>query len=647
MSRSLGSESDDEWLDAEEYEPASSPTSPAVSSPEYAEKQTITERPSAAASRPSQLEESLPSKRVSRTLPEAALIRPSELAPDVGDSRFYTVPHPSKHTLSMSSGRWSSSGAEPKIYKRSNSDSIGRSNISREISTDEKEIRVDGADTKSKPSDDSVKNLDTGEYMTLEKASISPPLLTFQKFSASSAALSDLDPTPELVDPDVVQQRKSTTGWLGKVFSSPGLDTEPLPKFDVRVRTHKNPIRKLSSLKRVQEINDHKGPVWCMKFSLDGSFLASGGQDSIVRVWTVIGSDEDKKHSTRLREEGKIPADSITPPEVGNMRKPSAELPYSFRDIINHVPCRCYSGHKSDIIALAWSRANFLLSASMDRTVMLWHVSRQKCLCLFQHSDFVTSVAFHPKEDTIFLSGSFDKKIRLWNILDHKVVDWAQTPTMVTSATFSPSGDKCVAGLFNGQCIFYQTNGLKYFTQVDCRNRRGKYSKGRKVTGLSFSPNGKYLLVTTNDSRIRLFDMDDFSMVQKFKGLENGQLQIHATFNEDGGSIICGSDDQHVYIWDTSIDVITKAGRSPSDRNDSYEFFKVAQEIVTVALFAPKDSISASQRASDVRDAHLNMLSGVIEDESEKQSIRQIIVTADYNGEITILENRGEPDTNR
>ena len=33
----------------------------------------------------------------------------------------------------------------------------------------------------------------------------------------------------------------------------------------------------------------------------------------------------------------------------------------------------------------------------MDKTVRLWHVSRRECLCCFQHIDFVTAIAFHPK----------------------------------------------------------------------------------------------------------------------------------------------------------------------------------------------------------------------------------------------------------
>uniref|UniRef100_A0A6A7FQZ5 WD repeat-containing protein 44 n=1 Tax=Hirondellea gigas TaxID=1518452 RepID=A0A6A7FQZ5_9CRUS len=509
-----------------------------------------------------------------------------------------------------------------------------------------------------------VKNLETGEYMHIEEANENvEKLLTFNSFNGSKAG-QQLSSDPEQVDPKAVEKRKKATGWLGKVFRRDVDPESSIPKFDVRVRVHKRNVQKLTRLHQIQEINDHSGPIWSMKFSLDGQFLAVGGQDSVVRVYSVIGSKENKKHMARLHEEGKL--DNFTPysprhnsgsaksrtrhssrrgSRHGSGSRKNSQIPNYVRDLLNPIPYRQYKGHKSDVIALAWSKANFLLSASMDRTVMLWHVSRQKCLCLFQHNDFVTAVAFHPVEDTLFLSGSFDKKIRLWNILDHRVACWAQTPTMVTSAAFSSNGEHCVAGLFDGQCILYSTDGLKEFTRIDCRNRRGKFSNGRKVTGIQFAPTARKLLVTTNDSRIRLFDMDDFSLVQKYKGLENGQLQIQASFNADGTSIICGSDDQHVYVWDVLNEYIpsvnAKIFKKP-DRNDSYEYFKAGSEIVTVALFAPNETRQISQECSDIRDAHLQMQRSEDSEPLDLQ-IHHLIVTSGYNGDIKVFENYGDP----
>lgn len=80
-----------------------------------------------------------------------------------------------------------------------------------------------------------------------------------------------------------------------------------------------------------------------------------------------------------------------------------------------------YSGHTSDLLDVSWSKNYFILSSSMDKTVRLWHISRRECLCCFQHIDFVTAIAFHPRDDRYFLSGSLDGKLRLWNIPDKKV----------------------------------------------------------------------------------------------------------------------------------------------------------------------------------------------------------------------------------
>ncbi len=41
---------------------------------------------------------------------------------------------------------------------------------------------------------------------------------------------------------------------------------------------------------------------------------------------------------------------------------------------------------------------------------------------------------------------------------------------------------------------------------ISCKNRRGKYANGRKVTGIEFL-NTYVAMVSTNDSRIRFIDI--------------------------------------------------------------------------------------------------------------------------------------------
>ena len=223
----------------------------------------------------------------------------------------------------------------------------------------------------------------------------------------------------------------------------------------------------------------------------------------------------------------------------------------------------------------------------MDKTVRLWHVSRAECLCCFKHSDFVTSIQFHPRDDRFFLAGSLDSKLRLWSIPDKSVAYWSQTPELITAVAFAPDGKTAIAGCLNGLCLFYETEGLKYQTQIHVRSAHGKNAKGSKVTGIQAmncppeDPNGDVkLLITSNDSRVRVYNLRDKGLELKLKGNENSCSQIHASFSDDAQFIICGSEDRKAYIWSTA---------QPENERDKrpFEVFEAHSAIVTTAIMAP------------------------------------------------------------
>ena len=223
----------------------------------------------------------------------------------------------------------------------------------------------------------------------------------------------------------------------------------------------------------------------------------------------------------------------------------------------------------------------------MDKTVRLWHVSRPECLCCFKHSDFVTSIQFHPRDDRFFLAGSLDSKLRLWSIPDKSVAYWSQTPDLITAVAFAPDGKTAIAGCLNGLCLFYETEGLKYQTQIHVRSAHGKNAKGSKVTGIQAinhppeDPNGEVkLLITSNDSRVRVYNLRDKGLELKLKGNENSCSQIHASFSDDARYIICGSEDRKAYIWSTGQPETERDKRPP-------EVFEAHSAIVTTAIMAP------------------------------------------------------------
>ncbi|TGJ79150.1 hypothetical protein E0Z10_g9606, partial [Xylaria hypoxylon] len=289
------------------------------------------------------------------------------------------------------------------------------------------------------------------------------------------------------------------------------------------------------------------GPIWAVEFSQDGRFLATGGRDRVLRVWAVIATEEERKAYDDEENANTEKEERLSAP------------------VFHSKPAREFTGHEGDILDLSWSKNNFLLSSSMDKTVRLWHMSRRECLCTFKHRDFVASIAFHPRDDRFFLAGSLDSSLRLWSIPDKAVAYSSQLTDIITAVGFSPDGKTAIAGSLHGFCMFYETEGL----------------------------NNVKLLVTSNDSRIRIYNMADNTLEAKLRGHENACNQIRASFSDDGAFVISGSEDRKAFIWSREM-----AG-SESREKCPHEYFEAHSDIVTTAIFAPTKTRQLLQVSQD------------------------------------------------
>ncbi|KAK9134550.1 hypothetical protein Syun_013880 [Stephania yunnanensis] len=353
------------------------------------------------------------------------------------------------------------------------------------------------------------------------------------------------------------------------------------PKINkMKVQHKKKRYMEFSAVYMGQEIQAHKGFIRAMKFSPDGQYLASGGEDGVVRIWRVTSMDAscksfssegnsefvDKAKGSKLiiRRKSSRPASVVIPKKV-------------FK--IEESPLHEFYGHTSDVLDLCWSKSNCLLSSSKDKTVRLWQVDVDGCNQVFPHNNYVTCIQFNPVDDGYFISGSIDGKVRIWSVADSRVVDWADARDIVTAICYQPDGKGFVVGSISGDCRFYDVADNQLLLDVRISVAGKKKSSTSRITGFQFSPESpQRVMITSADSKVRIFDGVD--VIHKYNGLRNSGSQMSASFTSNGRHIISVDEDSHVYVW--NYDGLHSASRKSSKSIRSCEHFSF--EGVSVAI---------------------------------------------------------------
>lgn len=336
--------------------------------------------------------------------------------------------------------------------------------------------------------------------------------------------------------------------------------------------------------------------IWVNKFSVNGKYMAVGSRDGSIWIWKVLSSPVERwemNYKEELHSEVKRRATTLKQhhPINGNVASGGSSLNFSKKDqklaeksekesaklstaslyapVFQPQPYRIYREHGSSVLDLDWSRNGFLLSASMDKKVMLWHVERERPLKVFLHPDFVTCLKFYPLDDRFFVSGCLDHKCRMWSILDDEVIFEFDCQDLITSMVLTPeSGEYTIIGTFNGYVYILETDGLQLVSSFHVKDKEtqnhtssqdispgSKHHHGPRVTYLQcfIAPNDNLskLMTVSNDSRIRIFDLKTKKCVEVLRGFESGASQHSAQLvtSTNQAIVVSGSNDHWVYGW--------------------------------------------------------------------------------------------------
>lgn len=418
--------------------------------------------------------------------------------------------------------------------------------------------------------------------------------LVFRSVSTSSQvpALSRLRQlvgfNDEAVDVSILGSEQSgNASQMAVATNSSAIRVYPLPSLDTPVSDEDSPLDAPGSVHLLPaESSDpsHSDIVLCVDSSPHGDLLASGSKDRTARIWAYSSSEQEWK-CVAVAE-----------------------------------------GHAESLGAISFSKksrtegsgANFLVTASQDRTVKVWDLSplaevdtssfarplRLKSLVTLKvHEKAINAVQVAPN-DSLLVTASQDRTAKLFSLA---FTPPSKTNNQTASAKLS------------------LLNTLK-------GHKRGVWSAG-------FSPVDAAVFTTSGDRTAKLWSLKEFTCVKTYEGHSNSILGGHFLGGSRGTQLVTAGADGLVKLWNVrDEECTTTLEASEEDRIWSTRSFAQGAGIVSVGA----DGVIRFFRdvTEQIKEEELKAREEQVDKE---QQFENLVAVEDYKGAILLALAAGQP----
>lgn len=330
------------------------------------------------------------------------------------------------------------------------------------------------------------------------------------------------------------------------------------------------------------QLGKHDDMIRGLAFVGSNRRLVSMGRDRTLRVWNVGTKLEEQVFRTRDDQQPVQPI--ITAIAYAPDGKTLAHADDTGAIHLQELPARKALGrwqaHQGTIHSLTWTpNGQQLVSASADRTVIVWDVRKQQALHTLKHPSVVYALALSP-DGTTLATGGFDKTVRLFNIATGAAQGQRTGHTAsVRALAFAPSGKRFASGgsdftlhvwstsderstefrghsravrgvAFTDENTFLSVSDdrtVKRWSTTDAENTLTVGPLNEQAIALTLAPQRSFAVVGFADGGVHVYDANDLQRRVSLTGATDGVPAV--AIAPDGREITAGGYDRTLRWW--------------------------------------------------------------------------------------------------